>query len=93
MRILLVEDEDVAATMLANFLGDLGYEVTHARNGREAFKLVRTGAYRLVISDWEMPEMTGIELCRRIRQRHFGGYIYMILLTSHGGTRRTSSKD
>jgi putative two-component system response regulator len=39
----------------------------------------------MVISDWEMPEMSGLELCRRVRQRRWNGYIYVILLTSFGG--------
>jgi putative two-component system response regulator len=39
-----------------------------------------------VISDWDMPEMTGLELCRNIRGQDFGGYVYLILLTSHRGT-------
>ena len=43
---------------------------------------------RLVISDWDMPEMNGIELCRRLRADESAGYIYIILLTSHDGTQK-----
>lgn len=88
LRVLVADDDEIAAELLANFLRSSGYDVTLAKNGREAFQLVRTGEYRLMISDWEMPETSGPELCRRIRQRNFGSYIYIILLTSHGGTQK-----
>lgn len=85
MRVLVAEDDFITAELLANALGEFGYEVSVARNGHEAFELVRTGQYRLLVSDWEMPGMSGVQLCREIRQRHSSGYIYIILLTSHAG--------
>jgi putative two-component system response regulator len=85
MRVLVVEDDCVTAETLAHCLDALGYEVTTANDGREAFELVRTGLYRLVVSDWEMPHMSGVELCRRIRRRRWAGYIYVILLTAYDG--------
>jgi putative two-component system response regulator len=85
MRVLVAEDDAVSAELLEATLQEFGYEVTVASNGREAFHLLRSGRYHLVISDWEMPEMSGLELCRRIRQRRWKSYIYVILLTSHGG--------
>ncbi len=85
MRVLLVEDDDFIAEVMANALISFGYDVTVAVNGLEAFELIRSGNYRLVISDWEMPEMDGVELCRQVRRRQWSGYIYIILLTSHGG--------
>ncbi|MEZ6069749.1 MAG: response regulator [Pirellulales bacterium] len=57
--------------------------MTVVEDGLEAFELVRTGDYRMVVSGWEMPEMTGAELCRRIRQRDWSRYVYFVLLTSH----------
>jgi len=85
MRVLVVEDDCISAEILRNTLQQFGYEVTTAANGREAFELIRTGRYRLVVSDWEMPEMSGVEFCRQIRQRKWSGYIYVILVTSYGG--------
>jgi putative two-component system response regulator len=73
--------------MLENALRQWGYEVTVADNGRTALELIRSGLYRLVVSDWEMPEMSGIELCRHIRQRYSSGYVYVILLTARRGTQ------
>jgi putative two-component system response regulator len=56
-------------------------------DGREAYELIRRGEIRMVVSDWCMPEMTGVELCRQIRQRHGGAYVYVILLTSNNRTQ------
>ena len=85
MRVLVAEDDLVSADLLEATLQEFGYEVTLARDGREALNLLRTGRFRMVISDWEMPEMSGLELCRRVRQRRWNGYIYFILLTSNSG--------
>ncbi|HUG94225.1 MAG TPA: response regulator, partial [Planctomycetaceae bacterium] len=87
MRVLIVDDDDLALELLQHALTQAGYKVEAARNGVEALDLLRSGAFRLVISDWEMPEMSGLELCRRVRERRSGGYIYVILLTSHGQTQ------
>jgi len=87
MRVLIVDDDPVSIEMIAEDLQEYGYEVTTASNGREAFELIRTGRYRLVVSDWQMPEMSGLELCREIRKRNWCGYIYFILLTSNSGVQ------
>lgn len=86
MRVLVAEDDTVTSLMLQFCLEQFGYEVTTVDNGLKALELVRTGEYQLVISDWAMPKMTGLELCRQIRKRHSSSYTYIILLTSHGGT-------
>ncbi len=83
MKVLVVEDDDVSAEILTNMLESFGYEVAVADNGRVAFDLIRTGRYRLVVSDWEMPEMSGVEFCRQIRKRSWSSYIYVILATSY----------
>ncbi|HLJ09900.1 MAG TPA: HD domain-containing phosphohydrolase [Planctomycetaceae bacterium] len=86
MRVLIVDDDEIALELLSAVLVDSGYEVEVARNGREALEILRTGRHRLVVTDWEMPEMDGIQLCRKIRERHFSGYIYVILVTCRDGT-------
>ncbi len=86
MRILIVDDDNLDAEFLEHALVKFGYEVSVAKNGREAFDLIRGGRYRLVVSDWEMPEMTGVELCRRVRQGYAGSYVYIILVTARQGT-------
>lgn len=86
MHVLIVDDDEIALELLSEALTGAGHEVSMARNGREALEILRTGLYQFVISDWEMPEMTGIELCRRIRERPFSSYVYIILVTSREGT-------
>ncbi|HVU89235.1 MAG TPA: HD domain-containing phosphohydrolase [Pirellulales bacterium] len=85
MRVLVVDDDLITREIVVEDLRHFGYEVTAASDGREAFELVRTGMYRLVVSDWQMPHMSGLDLCREIRKRGWSGYIYFILLTLRGG--------
>ncbi len=85
MRVLVVDDDLVTREIVVEDLKHFGYEVTAASDGREAFELVRTGMYHLVVSDWQMPHMSGLDLCREIRKRSWSGYIYFILLTLRGG--------
>jgi putative two-component system response regulator len=87
MRILIVDDDDIAADILANALTQFGHHVSSARNGLEAMELMRNTSYRLVVLDWEMPGMSGIDLCRHIRRRYASGYVYIILLTARRGTQ------
>ena len=81
MRVLIADDDLSTLVTLEAFLESFGYEVATATNGREAFEMIQAGDYRLVISDWEMPDMDGIDLCRKVRQRQLGSYVYFILLT------------
>ena len=83
MKTLIVDDDELSRDMLEHALVREGFEVETARNGREALEKIRAGSCRLVISDWEMPGMTGEELCRAVREEDFGGYVYFILLTYH----------
>lgn len=85
MQILVADDDTITADVIAHALRKFGYRVTVVNNGLDAYELVRTGRYRLVISDWQMPGMTGLEICEAIRSRRDSSYIYIILLTSHGG--------
>jgi len=85
MRILIVDDQDLALETLEHALTQAGHEAVTARNGREALELLEDDSIRLVISDWEMPQMDGLELCRRVRSERLGPYVYIILLTSRGG--------
>ena len=85
-KVLIVEDDLDALELLENALVHFGYDVSQATDGNAALEMIRTGEYRLVVSDWEMPGMTGVELCREVRQRTSCGYTYFILLTSRSGT-------
>jgi two-component system cell cycle response regulator len=80
-RILIVEDDPVSALLLRKVLEQRGSKVDHAENGVEALRKFEAYPYRIVISDWMMPEMDGIELCRKVRQAT-DGYVYVILLSA-----------
>ena len=83
MKILIVEDDPVSIRLLESFLTKWGHDVQLAVNGREACEILQNpDAPNLVISDWMMPEMDGLELCRRIRVTGKSGYIYFIILTA-----------
>ncbi|MCL2744631.1 MAG: response regulator [Planctomycetaceae bacterium] len=84
MQVLIVDDSRVLLLTLKALLESKGYEVLTASNGADALRILEHNPVRLVISDWEMPEMDGIELCRRIRSEEVSGYVYLLLLTSHG---------
>lgn len=81
MRALIVEDDPISSELLLHALLGFGYDVQTAPNGEEALAVLRTGQFRLVVSDWEMPKMSGVDLCRAIRRRAWSSYIYVILVT------------
>ncbi len=85
-RILVVDDDPIAAETICHALTQFGYTTDVALDGVEALKRVRTGAYRIVISDIEMSNMNGIEFCQEVRQRSTCGYTYLILLTGRSDT-------
>ena len=82
MKILAVEDDKMALMMMRQALLRLGHEVIEARDGREAWAKLQREPVRVVVSDWEMPEADGLELCRRIRARRKADYAYFILVTA-----------
>jgi putative two-component system response regulator len=84
MKLLIADDDAVVRTILADALTDDGYDVTAVADGQAALDVVHEGECRMVISDWEMPRMSGVELCRRIREEDLPGYVFIILLTSKG---------
>lgn len=80
-HVLIVEDSLVYRRLLSRMLAQWGYKVSEAENGLAALQILESQPVSLVISDWEMPEMDGLTLCREIRSRQIGHYIYVILLT------------
>jgi len=82
MRILVAEDDSVSRLMAVKAVEQLGYTCVSASDGLDAWeKYLREGA-DVVISDWMMPRVDGIELCRRIRAREDRRYTYFIILTA-----------
>jgi DNA-binding response OmpR family regulator len=82
MKILIAEDEPLAAKILQNALESLGHEVTSVGDGTKAWEAFDREPVRLVVSDWIMPGLDGLDLCRKVRDRKKTPYTYFILLTS-----------
>lgn len=83
LKILAVEDDSVASKVLIQALHGLGYDdVALARDGAEAMEMLVREPARVIVSDWIMPGMDGLELCRHVRARVKTEYVYFILLTS-----------
>lgn len=82
MRILIAEDDQDIQRLLTLLLEHWGHEVIVANDGLQAWKILQNTPIQFLISDWMIPEINGIELCRKIRATHFSGYIYIILLTA-----------
>ena len=83
-KVLVVEDEDALATLLEYNLAKEGYEISLAPDGEEALLRVDEEAPDLVILDWMLPKVSGIEVCRRLRQGPKTRNIPIIMLTARG---------
>ena len=81
MRVLIVDDSPTALSVLRIKLEKLGYDVLEAKNGREAWDVLQERHVPLVITDWMMPEVDGITLCKKIRAGGTVPYTYVVLLT------------
>lgn len=80
--ILLVEDEPTTRLMAEHQLRRAGYDVEVAENGLQALERLRQRLFSILLTDWEMPVMDGVALCRAVRGAQFDGYVYIILLTA-----------
>ena len=81
MKILVVDDAIDIKIYLGELLRKWGFQVVLANDGVEARELLEKEPIKLVISDWVMPHMSGVELCRSIRASAVPHYVYFILLT------------
>ena len=83
MKILIAEDDPVSNEMLGFLLKQWGYQVVATRNGVEAWqRLQANDAPPLAILDWQMPEMDGVEVVRRVRLNADLKHVYLLILTS-----------
>lgn len=81
-RVVIADDDPISLEMLHLLLESQGYTVFDAEDGEAAWELIQKTGARLVISDWEMPRLRGIDLARRVRNFAGGAYVYFILQTS-----------
>ena len=86
MKVLIADDDEITRLLLSSALARRGHEVHEAINGRAALDAWETGAFPLIISDWMMPDLDGLEFCRRIRAQQQADYTYIVLVTSRSGT-------
>jgi putative two-component system response regulator len=82
MKILLVDDEFTTLAIAQKILKQLGYTVFTAENGVEALDVIRTEDIQVILSDWNMPEMDGLELCRYLRAQPSVDHLFFIMMTS-----------
>ena len=80
--ILLAEDDPVTRMLMTRFLKKAGYEVDAVANGSEALDKMTARYYPMLVTDWEMPEMDGVALCKAVRNMQLDGYVYALLLTA-----------
>ena len=80
--ILLVEDEPAQREMLAYNLEAEGFDVITADNGEDGLLMVEENNPDLIVLDWMMPELSGVDVCRKVRELEHGRSIYIVLLTA-----------
>jgi two-component system cell cycle response regulator len=83
IRVLAVDDSPFSRKLLEHALRGQPYELAFAKDGQQALASIVTFRPKIVITDWMLPDLSGPELCRRIRSESKAGYTYVILLTSN----------
>jgi sigma-B regulation protein RsbU (phosphoserine phosphatase) len=81
-RILVVDDSKPQRMVLAKLLRGWGYAVIEAASGAEALEVLRSADVDMILSDWVMPGMSGVDFCRAFRSEGRPRYVYFVLLTS-----------
>jgi sigma-B regulation protein RsbU (phosphoserine phosphatase) len=82
MRILIAEDERITRATLVRHLEGWGHSVTATEDGEKAWEHFKAGGFDIVVTDWEMPRLSGLELVKRIRESPGATYVYVLMLTS-----------
>jgi len=80
--VLVAEDNTVSRLFLEKAISQIGYKVTSVKNGVQAVAAFQERFFPILVTDWMMPEMDGLELCRTIREADLPGYVYILLLTA-----------
>ncbi len=82
MNVVVVDDDPVVRLVLAKAVASLGHVSMTAENGEAALHIVETKNVDVVVSDWMMPGLNGLELCQRVRARDSVEYVYFMLVTA-----------
>lgn len=83
MKVLVVDDDPVIRTVVGAGLKALGHEVASCDGGAKAWERLRTDHFPVLITDWSMPDMNGIQLTQSLRAAPRDSYTYVIMLTGH----------
>jgi sigma-B regulation protein RsbU (phosphoserine phosphatase) len=87
-KVLIVDDDPAMTRLLSKWLEKAGYEVKCVYDGREATFAIEEECPNVLITDWEMPDMDGLELCRWLRNQQLPHYVYTLFVTA-----RTCTED
>jgi DNA-binding response OmpR family regulator len=85
MRILVVEDDQKVASFVGRVLTEEGYSVDRSATGADAMAQARSGVYELILLDWMLPDLDGLELCRQLRRD--GLSVPILMLTARDQVR------
>lgn len=83
LDVILAEDNIVQRTYLARMIQHLGYRIFEAEDGNQALELVRSTGAQILISDYQMPNLDGIELTRAVRELNLDHYVHIIMITGN----------
>ncbi len=81
LKVLIADDEPISRTRLEKALTRMGHQVVLAEDGRKAWEIWKKTRIRMVVTDWMMPGMDGLALCRAIREAEGSRYTYLVLVT------------
>jgi diguanylate cyclase (GGDEF)-like protein len=79
--VLVVDDDDIARAHLSSVLKNAHYDVQVAASAQEALRILDAAPCQVVLTDWQMPGMDGLALCRKVRSEHVEGYVYLMMIT------------
>jgi CheY-like chemotaxis protein len=85
-RVLIVDDDELVLCRISSLLEGSGYEVCTAPSGEDALRILNVVTCSIVITDWHMAGMDGLDLCREIRSRVNHAYTYVLMLTVRNGS-------
>lgn len=91
MNVLVVDDDYISRTAISRTLEKGGYQVTTANDGQMALELFNQHNFQMIVTDWEMPRISGIELCRSIRTLSPRRYVYCIIVTARDRAADTAT--
>jgi putative two-component system response regulator len=83
-KVLVIDDDPVACEALSALLGEGGYAVRCAATAERGLELIGTGEFRVLVTDWMLPDLPGIEICKRIRGANLPSYVYIFMLSQRG---------